>query len=119
MNKPLQLLFCFLFLTKVYKQNDINEEINKFFNIKRLKDKLEKDNKQNLLSNNKKQTQKPLTKEEKQNKIKNYRRYLKQIKTKKYNTPEKTIIFNLAQEFLAKSIKSRRLKLEECIINFI
>jgi uncharacterized protein YnzC (UPF0291/DUF896 family) len=105
----IQLLFC-LFFINLYKSNLTTEDFDKFFNINLLKKKFESE-KRNLLANAKKA--KPLTKEEKENKIKNYRKYLKDLKERKYNTPEKSIIFNLTQEFLAKSIQARRLKIEE------
>jgi uncharacterized protein YnzC (UPF0291/DUF896 family) len=110
-HRVMQILFCLLALLKIYQFQITTDDLDKFFNIKKLKEKFENE-KQNLLANAKKA--KPLTKTEKKNKIQNYRRYLMQIKQKKYNTPEKSIVFNLAQEFLAKSIKSRKLKLEEC-----
>jgi hypothetical protein len=93
--------------------DDIDIDFNKFFKLKLLKKEFEKPAKSNILTKTMAKPERHLTKEQKQNKIKNYRTYLKQLKEAKYNSPEKKIIFNLTQEFLAKSIKARRLKLEE------
>ena len=117
MNRKVSFLLWLGLLASTFKSEDA--DIDKFFKIKQLKEHFDKDPISNLFSNKNMTPKKPLTKEERANKIKNYRRFLMQLKETKYNTPEKRVIFNLVQEFLAKSIKERRLKLEECKCVFL
>ena len=87
--------------------------IDPLSNIKTLQERLQKEKDPQYKNEHMIQVKEHLTAAEKKTRIKNYQRYLQNVRKTKYQTPEKKIIFNLAEDFLAKSMKDRNLNLEE------
>lgn len=87
----------------------MEDKLDKFFNLSEFKKKLEKKDLSSIIPSHRN-----LSEDEKKKQIENYKSYIHNLISTKYNTPKKRIIFNLAQDFLAKSVKSRNLSLEEC-----